>query len=65
MDIVQAESAFIQKMQSKNWSGKTIKNYASQVLIFLNDFKSRDRARNITANEIEQWLLTKVNINSR
>ena len=65
MDIVQAEKAFIQKMQSKNWSDKTIKNYATQVRIFLRAFKSRDRARNITANEIEQWLLTKVNINSR
>ena len=65
MDIVQAEAAFIQKMKSKNWSIKTIKNYASQVRIFLNNFKERDRARNITANEIEQWLLDKVNINSR
>lgn len=65
MDIVQAEAAFIQKMKSKNWSIKTIKNYASQVRIFLNNFNERDRARNITANEIEEWLLTKVNINSR
>lgn len=65
MDIVQAEAAFIQKMKSKNWSVKTIKNYASQVRFFLHHFNERDRARNITANEIEEWLLTKVNINSR
>jgi integrase/recombinase XerD len=65
MNIVQAEKIFVQKMQSKNWSEKTIKNYACQVRLFLNEFKQRDRARNITANEIEQWLLTKVNINSR
>ena len=52
-------------MQSKNWSVKTIKNYACQVRLFLTEFKERDRARNITANEIEQWMLTKVNINSR
>lgn len=65
MDIVQAEAAFIQKMKSKNWSVKTIKNYASQVRVFLHHFNERDRARNITANEIEEWLLTKVNINSR
>lgn len=65
MDIVQAEKIFVQKMQSKNRSMKTIKNYASQVRIFLRAFKERDRARNITANEIEKYLLEKVNINSR
>lgn len=65
MDIVQAENLFVQKMNSKNWSQKTIKNYAAQVRIFLREFKDRDRARNITAQEIEQYLLTKININSR
>ena len=65
MDIVQAENIFVQKMRSKNWSNATIKNYASQVRIFLNNFKDRDRARNINANEIEDYLLEKVNINSR
>lgn len=65
MDIVQAENLFVQKMQSKNWSDKTIKNYATQIRVFLREFKSRDRARNITAQEIEQWILSKVNINSR
>lgn len=65
MDIVQAESAFVQKMQSKNWSNATIKNYASQIRLFLNEFKDRDRARNITAKEIEEYLLTKIQINTR
>ncbi len=65
MNTTLAEQMFIQKMKSKNWSDKTIKNYACQVRLFLNEFKDKDRARNITANEIEQWLLTKVNINSR
>lgn len=65
MDIVQAESVFVQKMQSKNWSNATIKNYASQVRLFLNEFKDRDRARNITAKEIEEYLLTKIQINTR
>lgn len=65
MDIVQAEALFVQKMRSKNWSNKTIKNYACQVRLFLREFKSRDRARNITANEIEKWMLEKTNINSR
>jgi site-specific recombinase XerD len=65
MDIVQAEKTFVQKMQSKNWSQATIKNYASQVRLFLREFQSRDRARNITANEVEQYLLGKVQINTR
>lgn len=65
MNIVQAEEAFVQKMQSKNWSKATIKNYASQIRIFLNEYKNRDRARNITAAEIEAYLLSKVQINTR
>ncbi len=65
MDIVQANKIFVQRMQSKNWSISTIKNYASQVNCFLQNFASRDRARNITANEIEQYLLTKVKVNTR
>jgi site-specific recombinase XerD len=65
MDIVQASNYFVQKMQSRNFSEKTIKNYNCQILLFLNEFKTRDRARNITANEIEKYLLERVNINSR
>lgn len=65
MNIVQANQTFVQRMQSKNWSQCTIKNYSSQLKAFLEEFKTRDRARNITANEIEQFLLQKVNINSR
>ncbi len=65
MDIVQAEALYIQRMNSKKWSKSTIKNYASQVRLFLREFVDRDRARNITANEIEQYLLTKVQINTR
>ncbi len=65
MDIVKAEEAFIQKMQSKNWSKSTIGNYACQVRIFLREFQSKPRAKEISANEIEQYLLTKVKINTR
>lgn len=65
MDIVQAEKIFVQRMHSKNWSRATIDNYASQVRCFLREFKDRDRARNITANEIEQYLLNKTAVNSR
>jgi len=65
MDIVKAEKVFIQKMQSKNWSKSTIENYACQVRIFLKVFESKPRAKEISANEIEQYLLSKVQINTR
>lgn len=65
MDIVQAEKIFVQRMQSKNWSKSTIENYTSQVRCFLRCFKNKDRARNITANEIEQYLLSVHQINTR
>lgn len=65
MNIIEAEKTFMQKMQSKNWSKATIKNYAAQVRLFLNEFKERDRARNITAAEIEKYLLTKSEVNTR
>ncbi len=65
MDIVKAENIFIQKMTSKNWSIETIKNYKSQVNCFLKEFKSKPRALEINANEIELYLLNKVNINTR
>lgn len=65
MDIVKAQQAFIQKMQSKNWSKRTIENYGCQVRIFLKEFEIKPRAKEISANEIEQYLLTKVKINTR
>lgn len=65
MDIVKAEEAFIQKMQSKNWSKSTIENYACQVRIFLREFRNKPRAKEISANDIEKYLLTKVKINTR
>ena len=65
MNIVHAKELFVQKMNSKNWSKATIKNYLSQVELFLSCFIERDRPRNITAQEIELYLLNKVNINSR
>ena len=65
MDIVQAEELFVQRMASKNWAKSTCENYASQVRVFLRAFETRDRARNITANEIEQYLNSNAVINSR
>lgn len=65
MNIVKASEMFVQRMKSKNWSEKTIKNYRSQVDCFLREFKQRERAKEISANEIEQYLLKKVQVNTR
>lgn len=65
MNIVKAEELFIQRMQSTNWSESTIKNYASQVHQFLSQFKEKERAKEISADEIERYLLQKVKVNSR
>jgi integrase/recombinase XerD len=65
MDIGKAIELFTQRMHSKNWSKSTIKNYSSQVYCFLTYFKSVPKAKEISANNIEQYLLTKVRINSR
>lgn len=65
MDVGKAIEMFTQKMSSKNWSESTMKNYSSGVRCFLNNFKDRPKAKEINANEIEQYLLTKVKINTR
>lgn len=65
MDVGKAIELFIQRMQSKNWSSSTIKNYASSVRYFLTAFKDRPKAKEVSANEIEQYLLTKVKVNTR
>lgn len=64
MNIVKASELFVQRMKSKNWSDKTIKNYRSQVDIFLRSFKDRERAKEISADDIEKYLLQKVQINT-
>lgn len=64
MNIVKASELFVQRMHSKNWSEKTIKNYRSQVDAFLLVFKDRERPKEISADEIEKYLLKKVQINT-
>lgn len=65
MDIVKAKELFIQRMISKNFSKNTIENYSSQLLIFLEKFKNVPRAKEISANEIEKYLLSIEKINTR
>ena len=65
MDVGKATELFTLRMRSKNWSESTIKNYASQLSCFLNAFRSYPKAKEISALEIEQYLLTKVQVNTR
>jgi site-specific recombinase XerD len=65
MDVGKAIELFIQRMDSKNWSKSTVQNYASQVRCFLTEFKNKPKAKEISANEIEKYLLTKVQVNTR
>jgi integrase/recombinase XerD len=65
MNIGKAEELFIQRMTSKNWSKSTIKNYSCQLSCFLSAFSFKPKAKEISANEIEQYLLSKVKINTR
>lgn len=60
-----AYDAFAIKMQSKNWSDSTMKNYGSQVRLFLQRFAGVPKAIQINAADIEAYLLTIRNINTR
>lgn len=60
-----AYHAFTIKMQSKNWSQSTVKNYGSQVRLFLQKFAHVPKAIEVPAKDIEQYLLTVTNINTR
>lgn len=60
-----AYDAFTIKMQSKNWSESTAKNYGSQVRLFLQRFAHVPKAIEINAKDIEAYLLTIPNINTR
>lgn len=65
MDYVQAEIKFVQWMRTKKLSENTIKNYSFQIRMFGVHFKSVDRFRNITSNQIMDYLLTKIASNTQ
>lgn len=60
-----ALDAFSIKMQSKHWSPSTVKNYGSQVRLFLQHFAAVPKAKEIPATAIESYLLTIPVINTR
>jgi len=65
MDVGKAKDAFILKMKSKNFSINTIDNYAAQIDLFLWQFKTYPKAKEISADKIELYLLNITNINTR
>lgn len=62
-------STFTQKYEQvlrvKQYSSNTIKNYSTQVEIFLKYFKEKDSPKHISSDEIEKYLLTSKCINSQ
>lgn len=65
MDYVQAADSFVQWMTTKRLAESTIKNYRSQVVTFGAAFAHVDRFRNVTADQIMDYLATKVQANSQ
>ena len=54
-----------QILNVKQYSLSTVKNYATQVGIFLKHFKDKDSPKHISSDEIEKYLLTAKCINSQ
>lgn len=54
---------YVRDLRVKNYSEDTIENYSSQVKLFLSLIESD--VRRLTSDDIKDYLLTKVNINSR
>ena len=65
MNYVQAADSFVQWMKAKRLAESTIKSYRSQILIFGAHFAHVDRFRNITADQILDYLTTKIQANTQ
>jgi len=65
MNYVHATELFVQWMQVKGLAESTISNYSSQVKSFGHHFKDVDRFRNISSEQIMDYLLTKIATNSQ
>jgi site-specific recombinase XerD len=65
MDVGKAKDMFILKMKSKNFSTNTIDNYSAQIDLFLRQFKNYPKAKEISSDKIEVYLLNISNINTR
>lgn len=62
-------SNFIQNyerdLKVKNYSQNTIKNYVSQINMFLGYFKEKDSPKHISSDDIKNYLLTAKEVNSQ
>ncbi len=65
MNYVHATELFVQWMRVKGLAESTISNYSSQVRSFGHHFRDVDRFRNITSEQIMDYLLTKIATNSQ
>jgi integrase/recombinase XerD len=65
MNYVQAADSFVQWMKAKRLADSTIKNYRSQIIKFGKHFSHVDRFRNITADQILDYLTTKIQANTQ
>jgi integrase/recombinase XerD len=65
MEIVNTTNKFIQWMRVRNMAGSTIDNYAAQVRMFLTYFKDVPRPVEVSAEQIMDYLLTKIKPNTQ
>lgn len=60
-----ANEKFVLWMRTKGLSESTVSNYSSQLKIFLKHFSHIEKCRLVTSEQIMEYLLTKVAINSQ
>lgn len=65
MQISNITQNFERDLKVKNYSDRTIKNYVSQVKMFLAYFKDKDSPKHISADDIKNYLLTAKEVNSQ
>lgn len=65
MQISNFIKTFERDMQLKNYAKNSIKNYVSQITLFLNRFKDKDSPKHISSEDIKNYLLTAREVNSQ
>lgn len=65
MNILTYSQKFEKELLLKNYSKNTIENYVSQIKLFLSKFENKKEPKDITSDEIKDYLLKCIVINSR
>lgn len=65
MNYVRANKLFVQWMVAKELADSTVSSYSSQMLLFGKEYRAVDRFRNITSEQIIEYLTTKIKPNTR